>query len=106
MENVSIREREEEREKKEKEGEGEGELSLFYSHFLLCRPRYASFLSVFEGTVMTWQHSSSALLSHTHSFSISLYFFNSPALSPSLFMLSDILFQMVSASFIDGLCVY
>ena len=48
------REREEERErtkerrreKKEKEGEeegeGEGDLSLFYSHFLLFRTRYAS----------------------------------------------------------------
>ena len=36
------RRKEREREKKEKEGEGERVLSLFYSHFLLFRSRYAS----------------------------------------------------------------
>ena len=52
MENVSIGERErrgerenkrmKEKEREKNENEGEGMLSLFNSHFLLFRPRYAS----------------------------------------------------------------
>ena len=93
------REREQKKEgererEKEKEGEGEGELSLFYSHFLLFRTRYASLHICF------WTHSDDvAALFPSSSLSLS-------SLSPSLFMLSDILFQMVSTSFIEGLCVY
>ena len=67
------KERRREREKKEKEGEGEGELSLFYSHFLLFRTRYASLHICF------WTHSDdvatlfpSSSLSHSLSHSLSI----------------------------------
>ena len=131
VENVSIGERERrgereqkkegEREEKEKEGEGEESLSLFIHIFFFSVGGTLHFISVFGRTVMTWQHSSLPLLSltvflsvsstHTHTPMHSL--FPSPSLSPSvtlfplnLFAMSEILFQWVRASFIEGLRVY
>ena len=60
--------RDREREKKEKEGEGEEVLSLFYSHFLLFRPRYASLQTCF------WMHNDDvATLFSSFSLSHSLF---------------------------------
>ena len=85
VENVSIGERErrgerenkrkkkrEREKKKEKEGEGEGEHSLFIHISFLSGQGTLHFISVFGHTVMTWQHSSLSLLSHSLSHSLSI----------------------------------
>ena len=72
-ENKRKKEREREREKKEKAGEGEGVLSLFYSHCFFSGNGTLHFISVFGRIVMTWQHSSLPLLSHTVFLILSLF---------------------------------